>query len=79
MSSAVFDAITSLERLSRVWAGDVGDASRIGLLSDEVRVRKEALFTIAILLPKLNALQAFEERVPVTEDRAHNTVRPEER
>jgi hypothetical protein len=55
MSSTVFDAITSLERPARDLAEDVGHASRSGILSDAIRVRKEALFTIAILLPKLLA------------------------
>jgi hypothetical protein len=79
MSSTVFNAITSLERLARDLAGDVGRASRSGFLSDAIRIRKEALFTIAILLPKLNAVQSLEEITPAPQYDALNAMTIEER
>jgi hypothetical protein len=61
-SSLIQQSIEQLERLSEMLAGEVPSNSRsVASLTPRVRLSKETLLTISILLPKLYAVRAVRE------------------
>lgn len=71
-SSVIEQSIEQLERLSSLLAGDIPSNSRtMTELPARVRLSKETLLTISVLLPKLHAVR--EARQP---PRAHTRTCP---